>query len=121
MKGYGWVIGGFLAVWVIGMMVVYPMLKKEERLKVYQPVDVNPKLVDEDMQRQGRDHHIAPFHLIDQEGDSVTNADFEGVVYVADFFFTTCPSICPKMSANLSALAVESMPTNRASSFCRIR
>jgi protein SCO1/2 len=106
MKGYGWVIGGFLAVWVIGMMVVYPMLKKEERLKVFQPVDVNPKLVDLDMQRQGRDHRIAPFRLIDQLGDTVTEADFADVIYVADFFFTTCPSICPKMSANLSELAI---------------
>lgn len=105
MKGYGWVIGGFLAVWVIGMIVVYPMLKKEERLKVFQPVDVNPKLVDTDMQRQGSEHRIAPFSLTDQTGATVTNADFENTVYVADFFFTTCPSICPKMSANLSELA----------------
>ncbi len=107
MKRYGWIIAALLGIWVVGMIIVYPKLKKRERLQVYQPVDVNPKLVDEDMQRQGRDHHIAPFHLIDQQGDSVTNADFEGVIYVADFFFTTCPSICPKMSNNLSALAVE--------------
>jgi len=107
MKRYGWIIAALLGIWVIGMIIVYPMLKKRERLQVFQPVDVNVKLVDKDMQRKGRDHHIAPFHLIDQNGDSVTQADFEGVVYVADFFFTTCPSICPKMSTNLSALAVE--------------
>ncbi len=105
MKSYIWIIGAFLAIWVAGMFIVYPMLKKEERLRIYQPADVNVKLVDTDMQRVGRDHRIAPFQLIDQRGDSVTNATFEGKIYVADFFFTTCPSICPKMTANLSEVA----------------
>jgi len=81
------------------------MLKKEERLQIYQPVDVNPLLVDEDMQRTGKSHRIADFKLIDQAGDTVTNKDFEDVIYIADFFFTTCPSICPKMTANMSELA----------------
>lgn len=105
MKGYGWIVAAFLAIWVAGMVIVYPMFKKEERLRIYQPADVNAKLVDEDMQRTGRDHRIAPFSLIDQRGDTVTNATFEGKVYVADFFFTTCPSICPKMTANMGEVA----------------
>lgn len=105
MKSYAWIIGTLLAIWVVGMFLVYPKLKKEERLPIYQPADVNPELVDVDMQRQGRDHRIAPFRLTDQQGDTVTNADFEGKLYVADFFFTTCPSICPKMTANLSELS----------------
>jgi len=105
MKGYVWIIAALLAIWVTGMFIVYPMLKKEERLRIFQPADVNVKLVDEDMQRMGRDHRIAPFQLIDQRGDTVTNTTFDGKVYVADFFFTTCPSICPKMTANLSEVA----------------
>lgn len=104
-RGYIWILAAFLAIWVAGMFIVYPMLKKEERLRIYQPADVNVKLVDEDMQRMGRDHRIAPFKLIDQRGDTVTNATFDGKIYVADFFFTTCPSICPKMTANLSVVA----------------
>ncbi|MBI1288538.1 MAG: SCO family protein [Flavobacteriales bacterium] len=87
------------------MVVVYPMLKKQQRLKVFQPADVNPNLVDTDMQRTARAHRIGEFKLIDQTGDTVTNADFDGHIYVADFFFTTCPSICPKMTANLTELA----------------
>ncbi len=106
MKSYMWIIGAFLAIWVAGMFIVYPMLKKEERLRIYQPADLNKKLVDKDMQRQGRDHRIASFRLIDQRGDTVTNATFEGKIYVADFFFTTCPSICPKMTANMGEVAV---------------
>lgn len=87
------------------MIVVYPMLKKQQRLQVFQPADINPQLVDKDMQRTAKAHRIADFKLIDQTGDAVTNEDFKGKIYVADFFFTTCPSICPKMTANLDTLA----------------
>ena len=105
MTQYKWIILAFLTIWVIGMFFAYPMLKKEERLQIYQPVDVNPLLVDDDMQRTGKSHHIADFKLVDQMGDTVTNEDFKDVIYVADFFFTSCPSICPKMTANMSELA----------------
>ena len=89
----------------MGMIVVYPMLKKQQRLQVFQPKDVNPELVDADMQRTAKAHRIAEFKLVDQMGDTITNAVFDGKIYVADFFFTTCPSICPKMTANLTELA----------------
>lgn len=42
-----------------------------------------------------------PFSFINQNGDTVTNKDLEGNIYLADFFFTSCPSICPIMTANL--------------------
>ena len=57
------------------------------------------------MQRTAKAHRIAEFRLISQTADTVTNADFDGRIYVSDFFFTTCPSICPKMTANLSELS----------------
>ncbi len=41
------------------------------------------------------------FELIDQNGDTITNEDYLGKVYVAEFFFTTCPTICPIMNSNL--------------------
>ena len=41
------------------------------------------------------------FELIDQNGDTITNEDYKGKVYVAEFFFTTCPTICPVMNKNL--------------------
>ena len=85
--------------------MVYPMIKKNQRLQVFQPVDVNPQLVDIDMQRTAKAHRIADFSLTDQAGEAVTNKDFEDKIYVADFFFTTCPSICPKMTASLSELS----------------
>jgi len=44
---------------------------------------------------------IPPFKFIDQSGDSVTEKDFEGKIYVANFFFATCPDVCPKMNGHL--------------------
>lgn len=46
-------------------------------------------------------HQIAPFKLVNQQGDTVTNADVNGKVYVADFFFTSCPTICPIMKTQM--------------------
>ena len=41
------------------------------------------------------------FQLTDQNNKTITNADYLGKVYVLEFFFTTCPSICPKMNMNM--------------------
>ncbi|GMQ27079.1 hypothetical protein Aoki45_37620 [Algoriphagus sp. oki45] len=46
-------------------------------------------------------HQIAEFSFINQMGDTITNADVEGKIYVADFFFTTCPTICPIMKKEM--------------------
>lgn len=52
-------------------------------------------------------HTIADFEFIDQEGRKITNESFDGKVYVANFFFTLCPTVCPKMEANLSLVQDE--------------
>ncbi len=44
---------------------------------------------------------VQPFSFLDQNGERITNHDVQGKVYVAEFFFTTCPGICPKMNTNL--------------------
>ncbi len=44
---------------------------------------------------------IPAISYINQYGDSVTNKNLDGNIYVADFFFTTCPSICPIMQRNM--------------------
>jgi protein SCO1/2 len=106
MKSRTWLItlAIFLAVLGIGMAIAYPLLKPQKKLKVFQPADVNPKLVDESLQKTYKDHTIADFELTNQLGKTITNKDFEGKVYVADFFFATCPSICPIMSSHIAEL-----------------
>ena len=46
-------------------------------------------------------HTIEDFQLIDQDSSIVTNDSYNGKIYVADFFFTSCPTICPKMKAQM--------------------
>lgn len=52
-------------------------------------------------------HQIPDFSLINQEGDSVSQKNLEGKIYVANFFFTSCPGICPQMTSNMHILQDE--------------
>ena len=47
---------------------------------------------------------VQPFSFIDQDGRTITNKDVAGKVYVAEYFFTTCKGICPKLNTNLKAV-----------------
>lgn len=49
----------------------------------------------------GMPKKVPAFSFTDQNGKTITNADYEGKVYVLEFFFTTCPTICPRMNANM--------------------
>ena len=72
-------------------------------LKIYLPSDVNPKLVDSSVIEE-KNHRISDFKLLSQMGDTITLKDVENKIYVADFFFTTCAKICPKMTAQMKSL-----------------
>jgi protein SCO1/2 len=62
---------------------------------------VNAELVDSTLQHVKKYHRIADFSLLNQNGDTITQENYRNKIYVADFFFTTCPTICPIMTANL--------------------
>lgn len=94
----------FTAILAVGVLMVYPMLKKDPQLKIYKPSDVNPKLVDESVRLNDIEHSVAEFELYSQEGDTISLANVEGKIYVADFFFTTCGNICPKMTTQMKGL-----------------
>lgn len=49
-------------------------------------------------------HKVPDFKFINQDGKTITNKDLEGNIYVADFFFTTCPTICKDMTGNMIEL-----------------
>jgi protein SCO1/2 len=84
--------------------VVYSLLKPERILPVYNPTDINPRLVDKGIQHINKNHTIANFELINQNGETITQDDYKDKIYVADFFFTVCPSICPIMTNNIGKL-----------------
>lgn len=83
------------------MYLIYNALQPKKRLPIYQPNMVNAELVDSTLQHVKKYHRIADFSLLNQNGDTITQENYRDKIYVADFFFTTCPTICPIMTANL--------------------
>jgi protein SCO1/2 len=83
------------------MYLIYNALQPTKRLPIYQPNMVNAELVDSTLQHVKKYHRIADFSLLNQNGDTITQENYRDKIYVADFFFTTCPTICPIMTANL--------------------
>ncbi|MBL0014785.1 MAG: SCO family protein [Flavobacterium sp.] len=86
---------------VIIIFLFYQALKPKKTLPIFNPADVNPELVDSTVQYVQKYHTIADFSFTNQNGKTVTQKDYEGKIYVADFFFTTCGSICPIMTTNM--------------------
>ncbi|MCC7520861.1 MAG: SCO family protein [Flavobacteriaceae bacterium] len=80
---------------------VYKFLTPQKKLPVYNPQDMNPDLVDSTLQNKGKGHKIADFKLINQNGEIITQENYKGKIYVADFFFTRCTTICPVMTSNM--------------------
>jgi protein SCO1/2 len=95
-------LGVLLVFSIITIYLFYVALKPSKSLPIFNPSDVNPELVDTTVQYISKYHTIADFSFVNQNGKTVTQKDYEGKVYVADFFFTTCGSICPKMTTNLA-------------------
>ena len=86
---------------VIIIFLFYQALKPKKTLPIFNPADVNPELVDSTVQYVQKYHTIADFSFTNQNGKTITQKDYEGKIYVADFFFTTCGSICPIMTTNM--------------------
>lgn len=93
--------GVLLVFSIIVISLFYDALKPKKSLPIFNPSDVNPELVDTTVQYISKYHTIADFSFTNQNGENITQKDYEGKIYVADFFFTTCKSICPKMTTNL--------------------
>ncbi|NND64216.1 MAG: SCO family protein [Flavobacteriaceae bacterium] len=86
---------------------IYQVLKPNPKLKVYQPSDFNPEVVDSTLQHVKKYHTIANFSLINQNGEEVTQTNYDNSIYVADFFFTTCQTICPIMTDHMVQIQEE--------------
>ena len=94
----------FIVFSAISLTVFYELLSVDKRLPIYSPSDVNPKLVDASVKHIQNNHKIADFSLINQNGEIITNKNYENKIYIADFFFTNCKSICIAMAYNMSEL-----------------
>ncbi|MGB1312287.1 SCO family protein [Bizionia paragorgiae] len=106
-KGYkNFAIGfGILCAVIIG--IIYSVLNVEKPLPIYQPSQVDTTLVDSTIQYVRKYHKIADFSLTNQNGKTITQEDYKDKIYVADFFFTTCQTICPIMTDHMREIQKE--------------
>jgi len=86
---------------------IYQVLEPKKTLKIYQPSDVNVELVDSTLQYKKKYHTIGDFSLINQNGETITQENYKDKIYVADFFFTTCVTICPVMTDHMVQIQKE--------------
>jgi protein SCO1/2 len=100
-KKYRIFISTFVIFSIITVSLFYHVLKPSKTLPIFNPADVNPELVDSTVQYVEKYHKIGDFSFTNQNGKTITQKDYDGKIYVADFFFTTCGSICPVMSKNM--------------------
>jgi len=92
----------FLFLSAVILALFYYALKPVKRLPVFAPgKNVNQELVDSTIVHIKKKHYIADFSLTNQNGETITPEDYKNKIYVADFFFTTCGTICPVMTSNM--------------------
>ena len=79
-------------------------IDKTKTLPFYNSEEFTPEWIAKKDVNYSKIHTIAPFEFTNQNGQKITNKDFEEKIYIADFFFTTCPSICPILAKNMNSI-----------------
>lgn len=94
-------VAAFFVIATAAILVGYYMLKPSDELRIFHPNDLDARLVDPAVRNKEGEHHIMDFALVDQLGRTITLDDIGDRIIIADFFFTTCATICPKMSTQM--------------------
>lgn len=79
-------------------------IKQEIELPFYNSVEYTPEWISPSDPNYKNIHRIADFEFTDHHGKVFNNRSLDGKIYVANFFFTSCPSICPKLTINMEKL-----------------
>jgi protein SCO1/2 len=82
-------------------------MSPKQTLPIYNPSNFNPELVDKSLQNKSNNHTVANFNLINQNGQIITQDNYKNKIYVTDFFFTSCGTICPIMTNNMAKIQEE--------------
>jgi protein SCO1/2 len=83
----------------IGYFILKPTDKKE--LPVLNPIDIDSDLADDEIERIGYGHTVQNFSFTDQNNKPFGSKELKGKIYVAEYFFTTCGTICPIMNQQM--------------------
>lgn len=76
----------------------------KETLPFFNTPDWTPEWIEQNSSAYQNIHRIPTFKFMNQEGDTISNTTVAGKIYIANFFFTTCRGICPKMTSNMYLL-----------------
>lgn len=90
---------------IAGIIFGYFMLKSKQidrLLPIINPIELDSAMVAKDLQNKGQGHVIQEFSFVNQDGQKVTNQTVKGKIWVAEYFFTTCQSICPIMNQEMN-------------------
>jgi len=94
-------------IWILIFLFTSCNQVSKKQLPIFNPSDFNSKLVDKSVRKVSENHIVRDFNLINQNGVNITSKDYENKIYVVDFFFTRCPSICPIMTDNMLQIQKE--------------
>lgn len=94
-----------LCIIIIG--IIFSILNQKKPLPVWSPENVNAEMVDESIRHVAKYHTISDFSLTNQNGETITQDNYKDKIYVADFFFTTCQTICPIMTDHMYQIQKE--------------
>lgn len=81
-----------------------PTVAAVTNLPFFNSADFTPEWISKDSKEYDAIHKIPEFSFVNQNGNKITNKDYEGKIYVADFFFTSCTGICRSLSLNMKIL-----------------
>lgn len=101
----------FIFLLILFVTITSCNLSSKKILPIYNPSDLNQELVDKSLQKSTKNHTVSDFKLINQNGKTITQKDYKNKIYVADFFFTSCETICPIMTNNMVLLQQEFINT----------
>jgi protein SCO1/2 len=79
-------------------------IPEKETLPFFNQPDWTPEWIAHDDSAYEHIHRIPAFSFIDQDGNHITQKNVEGKIYLANFFFSKCNNICPKMMGNMKKL-----------------
>ncbi|MBU2020134.1 MAG: SCO family protein [Bacteroidetes bacterium] len=100
-------------VFLVCIPVAYYFIKpKPKPLPIINPVDVVENTVDPELLRMGQGHVIGSFQFLNQKGQKVSDTDFSNKIWVVEYFFTRCGSICPQMNVQMQRIQKSIFPSN---------